>query len=87
MHMTIKQARVTDEELTAAIVAIEAYLAEASAAAGAAAAADAAGPRWQAAAILATQGVPALQTPAWPAWGNIERLRRAGPGGSGIIGM
>lgn len=45
------------------------------------------GSRWSAAARLTAQGLTPTRTPARPSWGTIERIHRAGKGGSGIIGL
>ncbi|NJN17157.1 MAG: hypothetical protein HC822_13215 [Oscillochloris sp.] len=43
--------------------------------------------RWHESARLTIQGMQPARLPASPRWGRIERLRRAGGGGSGIIGL
>jgi hypothetical protein len=42
---------------------------------------------WSGTAKLPAQGIVPSRTPARPGWGSIERLRRAGKGGSGITGL
>jgi hypothetical protein len=42
---------------------------------------------WHDAAKLVTQGLAPSRTPTRPGWGRIERIRRAGKGGSGITGL
>ncbi|MEI7769912.1 MAG: hypothetical protein WCI67_07990 [Chloroflexales bacterium] len=42
---------------------------------------------WHDATKLSTQGIVPSRTPAKPGWGRIERIRRAGKGGSGITGL
>lgn len=41
---------------------------------------------WRGASRLLSQGLSPTRTSAAPRWGNIERLRRAGRGGGGIVG-
>lgn len=43
--------------------------------------------RWLASGILVNQGLPLMRSPLRPQWGNVERLRRAGHGGAGIVGL
>ncbi|MEI7644217.1 MAG: hypothetical protein WCJ55_08045 [Chloroflexales bacterium] len=42
---------------------------------------------WSGAAKLVAQGLVPGRTPTGPGWGRIERIRRAGKGGSGITGL
>jgi|GEM_PF-637597 len=42
---------------------------------------------WHASARVLTQGFPPTRLPAPPSWGRIERLRRAGRGGTGVVGQ
>jgi hypothetical protein len=42
---------------------------------------------WRSTAKLAAQGIVPSRTPARPGWGSIERICRAGKGGSGITGL
>ncbi len=42
---------------------------------------------WHSTAKLVSQGIVPGRTPAKPNWGRIERIRRAGKGGSGITGL
>lgn len=62
----------TDDEIAAALVAVQLYL---EAERPDDAATEAKAERWRVAARLAAQGVAAGRGPA-PHWGNIERLRR-----------
>lgn len=75
-----------DEEAAAAIAAVLAAL---EAEAVALTPAEQAAPRqgWHASARLITQGLAPSRLPATPTWGRVERLRRAGRGGSGIVGQ
>ncbi|WP_238613359.1 hypothetical protein [Candidatus Oscillochloris fontis] len=43
--------------------------------------------RWRDGSKLVAQGLTPARIPARLGWGSIERLRRAGKGGSGITGM
>jgi hypothetical protein len=74
----------TAEEAAAAVAAIVSLIA-----AGSGSQDDASLPtgRWRDAAKLVSQGLTPSRTPARPGWATIERLRRAGKGGSGITGM
>ncbi|HMQ29302.1 MAG TPA: hypothetical protein PKD53_01190 [Chloroflexaceae bacterium] len=74
-----------DEEEAAAAMAAVACLLEAEGAATAPPDDRRAG--WRDAARLIAQGLIPTRTPAPPRWGNIERLRRAGRGGGGIVGQ
>jgi hypothetical protein len=42
---------------------------------------------WRDSARLMTQGLAPTRLPAAPGWGRIERLRRAGRGGGGVVGQ
>lgn len=42
---------------------------------------------WQTSKVLTNQGVSLVRTPCRPTWKNIERLRRAGSDGSGVVGI
>jgi hypothetical protein len=42
---------------------------------------------WRGAAKLVAQGLVPSRTPTRSGWGRIERIRRAGKGGSGITGL
>jgi hypothetical protein len=76
---------IDDEEAAAAIAAVLAVL---EAEAAAAADEPAASPRgWHASARLMVQGFLPARLPTAPTWGHVERLRRAGRGGSGIVGQ
>ncbi|MEI8166139.1 MAG: hypothetical protein WCG26_07165 [Chloroflexales bacterium] len=44
-------------------------------------------PGWHDTAKLIAQGLIPTRVPTAPRWGNIERLRRAGRGGSGVVGQ
>jgi hypothetical protein len=74
-----------DEEAAAAIGALLAVLADE--AAGEPAPAQIATSQWHASARLLTQGLQPARLPVAPDWGRIERLRRAGRGGRGIVGQ
>lgn len=76
----------TNEEAAAAIAAIVSVLA---ASAGQPEQADEAttAASWRDAAKLVAQGSAPNRTPARAGWGTIERIRRAGKGGSGITGL
>lgn len=72
-----------EDEVAAAIAALSCLLAEE----GQAGAEQAAQPAsWRGASRLISQGISPTRTAAAPRWGNIERLRRAGRGGGGIVG-
>ncbi len=73
-----------DEEEAAAAMAAVACLLEAEAAESRPAPRR---PGWRDAALLLAQGLAPARTPVPPRWGNIERLRRAGRGGGGIVGQ
>lgn len=76
-----------DEAEAAAAMAAVACLLEAEAAAQAAAAQGGPPEGWRDTARLIAQGLIPTRLPAPPRWGSIERLRRAGRGGSGIVGQ
>jgi hypothetical protein len=78
-------ARARDEEVAAALIAIEMLMAE-QAALSAPAPEPEASP-WRQAGMLMNQGLPVLRPAAPPRWGNIERLRVAGRPKSGIVGL
>jgi hypothetical protein len=42
---------------------------------------------WRASAAMLAQGLPLSRPATSPRWSTIERLRRAGRGGSGITGL
>jgi len=72
----------TDEEVVAALAAIRLLLDPH----------DAAGPApvdgWRASARLLAQRVAPVRVRVRPAWNNVERLRKGGPGGiSGVTGL
>ena len=75
-----------EEEAAAALAAVTCLLEEEATAASAAAPEP---PRagWRDAASLIAQGLIPTRVPVAPRWGSIERLRRAGRGGSGIVGQ
>ncbi len=75
---------VSEEEAAAAIAAIASLLA----ASASPEEDEAATPmRWRDASKLVAQGLTPTRIPSRLGWGSIERLRRAGKGGSGITGM
>jgi hypothetical protein len=69
------------EEVAAALVAIAALLAEEQAPPAERQPAQAS---WRGAARLEAHGLHMGRTPAAPTWGNVERLRRAGGGITGL---
>lgn len=77
---------IDDDAAAAAIAAVLCVLEE-----EAASLADATAPPettgWQNATKLTIQGLRPSRLPAAPTWGHVERLRRAGRGGSGIVGQ
>lgn len=76
----------SDEEMAALVAAIVCLLeAEAGTAELASDADTPAG--WQQTAKLLTQGMLPIRLPVAPTWSRIERLRRAGRGGSGVVGL
>jgi hypothetical protein len=75
----------TDDEATAAVTAVMCILEEEAAAAASEEQAETVG--WQEAARLTVQGLEPARLPVAPTWGHIERLRRAGRGGTGIVGQ
>lgn len=81
----ISDADVSDEEAAAALAAIACLLREEAAVPAAAPAEPPAG--WRGAAKLVIQGLTPARPPVAPTWGRVERLRRAGKGGSGIVGL
>lgn len=74
----------TEDEAVAALAAIAQYLAEEEQEQPPAALP---GSHWKTSAVLITQGMPVIRVHHYPTWGNIERLRRAGRAGTGIIGL
>lgn len=73
----------TTEEAAAAVAAIVSLIA-----AGSGGEETALAPaRWHDAAKLVAQGLTPTRIPAKLGWATIERLRRAGKGGSGITGL
>ncbi|NJK78825.1 MAG: hypothetical protein HC893_07045 [Chloroflexaceae bacterium] len=75
------------EELTAVLTAIASYLEAEQLALTAASAEDAEDWQWQATNALMTQGLIALRSPVRPGWSHVERLRLAGHGQPGIMGL
>lgn len=85
-HFTLSGGAVDTEEAAAAIAAITCLLEEEAAlATGDAVQQAPAG--WRSAARLITQGLIPTRTPVAPRWSSIERLRRAGRGGGGVVGQ
>jgi hypothetical protein len=76
-----------DEAEAAAAIAAVTCLLDEEAARAAAAQAEATPDGWRDAARLIAQGLIPTRVPATPRWGSIERLRRAGRGGSGVVGQ
>nr|WP_238530516.1 hypothetical protein [Oscillochloris trichoides] len=75
----------SEEEAAAAVAAIASLLAASSSPEEGE---EAAAPiRWRDASKLVAQGLTPTRIPSRLGWGSIERLRRAGKGGSGITGM
>lgn len=83
---TLRGGAIDEAEAAAAIAAV-ACLLEEEAAALAGAGAGAAREGWRDAARLIAQGLIPTRLPAPPRWGSVERLRRAGRGGSGVVGQ
>ncbi len=75
----------TEEEAAAAVAAITLLLAEEAAQADHTPAAPPA--RWRDSMRLMAQGLQPTRVPDTPRWSTIERLRRAGKGGMGIVGL
>jgi hypothetical protein len=73
----------TEDHVAAALTAISLYLAEEEEPF----AQEKKDWRWVSTAMMVTQGIPIIRAPRRPTWGNVERLRRAGRGGTGIIGL
>jgi hypothetical protein len=73
----------TEDEVAAALAAVSCYVA------GEQSTADGTNGdwRWKGSATLIIQGLPTTRSPQLPTWGNVERLRRAGRGGTGLIGQ
>lgn len=75
--------RPTDEEAAAVLAAISWYLAQQEEQSEKV-------PydwHWSASAALIIQGLRPMRSPLRPAWNSVERLRRAGQGGTGITGL
>lgn len=83
MEYTITKDNPTEDEVAAALAAVSAYMSVEQQ------------PteqkpehwRWQASGILNSQKICIVRLPHPPVWNNVERLRRAGPGETGITGM
>lgn len=75
-----------DEEEAAAAMAAVACLLEAEAAAPAAQPPQTSS-GWRDTARLITQGLIPTRLAVAPRWGSVERLRRAGRGGGGVVGQ
>ena len=73
-----------DAEVSAALAAVLCVL---DGERGASLPAETARQRWSESQRVAVQGVAASRLPARPTWNAVERLRRAGRGGSGITGF
>lgn len=75
--------RPSDDEAAAILAVIGAYLADE--------AARQQQPQedwhWSASASLTVQGLRPMRPPVRPTWGHVERLRRAGHGIPGILGL
>ncbi|MCS6887904.1 hypothetical protein [Chloroflexus sp.] len=84
MHITTTGTP-TEEEAAAAIAAITLLLAEEAAQAEVQTSEQPA--RWRDSMRLMAQGMQPMRVPGVPRWSTIERLRRAGRGGMGIVGM
>jgi lipid-binding SYLF domain-containing protein len=83
-HLTIQHGSdASAEEIAAALAAVSLILAEE--AQGVAVAPEAVQPGWITAARLTTQGLAPSRMPTAIRWNSIERIRRAGRGGSGIV--
>ncbi len=85
-HFTLSGGAVDTEEAAAAMAAITCLLEEEAALASGAADEQVVG-GWRSAARLITQGLIPTRTPVAPRWSSIERLRRAGRGGGGLVGQ
>ncbi|WP_298408543.1 hypothetical protein [uncultured Chloroflexus sp.] len=75
----------TEEEAAAAVAAITLLLAEEAAQTVAMPSEPPA--RWRDSMRLMVQGLQPTRVPETPRWSTIERLRRAGRGGMGIVGL
>jgi hypothetical protein len=85
-HFTLSGGAPDTEEAAAAIAAITCLLEEEAALASSVAPQQAL-EGWRSTARLITQGLIPTRTPGAPRWSSIERLRRAGRGGGGIVGQ
>jgi len=83
MHITTGAP--TEEEAAAAIAAITLLLSEEASHVALAPSEPPA--RWRDSMRLIAQGMSPMRVPVPPRWHTIERLRRAGRGGMGIVGM
>ncbi len=75
-------ARPTDDEAAAALAAIAWFIEEEEVEAE-----HEANWQWIGSRKLISEGILASRVPLKPAWGRIERIRRAGRGGSGMTGF
>lgn len=84
MHVQItSNIQLTDDELSATLAAVACCLSD-DVTAEEAVAGDW---QWRVTSALITQGIVEVRAPIKPSWGHIERLRRAGHGGAGIVGL
>ncbi len=75
-----------DEEVVAALAAVQAYLA-AELEVEQQTITDNAADRWPDSAKLVVQNLQPMRTPVPPRWSTIERLRRGPGGGYGVTGL
>ncbi len=73
-----------DDEVAAALAAISCYLRQQD---EAQAVQEAETWEWRASAAMIVQGMSPFRLPSRPAWGNVERIYRAGRGTKGIVGL
>lgn len=74
--------RPTDDEAAAALAAIAWFIEQEEAEAE-----QESTWQWVASGKLISEGIVASRVPVKPVWGRIERIRRAGRGGSGMTGF